>query len=67
MSILVLAIQGVTGLFILLSVNFVLQYQPIGRFLYPALLPIVGFLAIGLLMPASNHKVKWALFIAAQS
>lgn len=65
MGLVVLGAQTVIVLLIFLSFNFTVQYQPVGRYLYMALLPITGFLAIGLLMPGGNPRINRALIIGA--
>ncbi len=65
MGLVVLAVQTVIVLAIFLAFNFTVQYQPVGRYIYMALLPITGFMAVGLLMPGSNRKLKRALIIGA--
>ncbi len=64
MGLLVLSVQTVVAVLVFLSFNFTVQYQPVGRYLYMALLPMTGFLAVGLLMPGANPRLKRALIIA---
>jgi hypothetical protein len=63
MGLWVMGALGAVGVFLLLSVNFVLQYQPVGRFTYPALVPVVGFLSIGILLAGNNRKLNRAAFV----
>jgi 4-amino-4-deoxy-L-arabinose transferase-like glycosyltransferase len=62
----VLGVQVFMTFALFISFNFTVQYQPVGRYLFMAVLPITGFLAIGLLMPfANNPRVTRVLLVAA--
>ena len=64
MGLLLLSVQTILVVLVFLSYNFTVQYQPVGRYLYMALLPMTGFLAVGLLMPGANPRLNRVLLIA---
>jgi hypothetical protein len=64
MGLVVLGSQVIATLFVFLSFNFTVQYQPVGRYLFMALLPLTGFLAVGLLMPGGNPRLNRVFLIA---
>ena len=58
MGLLPLAVLALANIAIWISFNFAMQYQPTGRYLYMALLPIAGFWFLGLYAFPGGHRVR---------
>jgi hypothetical protein len=58
LGLLVLAGMVLANLVIWISFNFTIQYQPTGRYLYMALLPIAGFCFLGLYAFQNGDRVR---------
>jgi hypothetical protein len=63
-ALVILSAQVFVTLALFISFNFTVQYQPVGRYLFMALLPVTGFMAIGLLMPFANRPRLGRVLIA---
>ncbi len=64
MGLAVLASCVAANLVLWISFNFTIQYQPTGRYLYMALLPIGGFLSIAIVAAPPNLRLRLWLFVA---
>jgi len=58
LGLLLLTGSVVANLIVWVSFNFTIQYQPTGRYLYMALLPIAGFWFLGLYAFPGGHRVR---------
>jgi hypothetical protein len=67
MDLLMLAMLTLANLAIWVSFNVTIQYQPVGRYLYMALLPITGFLALAPLTAPASFRVRFVLVVFALS
>jgi 4-amino-4-deoxy-L-arabinose transferase-like glycosyltransferase len=65
MGLLVLVVLVLTNLVIWIGFNFTMQYQPTGRYLYMAILPIAGLWFLGLAAFPGGQRTRNLLVIAA--
>jgi hypothetical protein len=63
MGLLLMALLTVANIIIWISFNFTIQYQPVGRYLYMAILPTTGFLSIAPLAVAPPGRARLFLFL----
>ncbi|MEO5951229.1 MAG: glycosyltransferase family 39 protein [Chloroflexia bacterium] len=64
MGLIVLAASALANIVLWISFNFTIQYQPTGRYLYMAILPIGGFFTVGLLISPNNTRLRTIVIVA---